>query len=334
MSFTFVRIPCDASLPLVECSGGASTLEADALKAAVGAHFAAEEAAASPGAVAALDAARAADVRASFEAAGAALTAAAAAGAAAARRLVDITLLTVPRAPAFESVSLYADPDAGAKGRGVNARATALAHAAGHPPSATILGDAFLGRSVDDEAGDVWARVSIMAEEAAPDAPWVRAAAAANAGRSVGGFSTSGLLAQMQGGGAGGGGGGSSAPAAGGARAWRSSAPDDPLAYSWRRASAAEIELRQPLPPATRARDIEVVLKRDRLGARLRAAGAARLPGALGEPGGGALTGKVDVESSSWAVEDGALVVALALVDTGAGETSAFAWPRVFAAEL
>jgi hypothetical protein len=56
--------------------------------------------------------------------------------------------------------------------------------------------------------------------------------------------------------------------------------------------------------------------------------------GPLGAPGGGVLTGRVVADECSWEVERGVLTVTLALRDSGAGETSSFAWPRVFESEL
>ena len=337
-TYTITRIPFDASLPLAEHSAPVTPFESDSLKQCVGAYFAREEAEAPAGALARLAAAREAELSASLAQAGMAMPAAALAAAAAApsRVAVDITLLTVPHAPAFESVSLYGDPSARAKGRPINARAVALCVAAGHPPTTEIRGDVFLGRCIENDAEDVWERRSIGAAEAVPDAPWCRAAGAANAGRDTSTFSSSGLMAKMGGaaGGAAGGGAGRLLEPAD-RLAWKDSgAPGDATAYKWRRRSPAEIELRIPLPsPTMRARDIDVTLTGTRLGYRVKGSAEA-VAGPLGAPGGGKLTGALQVDECDWQVDGGVLLVTLALKDTGAGETSSFAWPRVFESEL
>lgn len=337
-SFTFTLIPFDASLPLEERSAPMAIFEDDSLKKHVAAYFAAEEAAAPAGALDRLASAREAELAASFAQAGMPVSAEAVASAAASpsRVAVDITLLTVPRAPDFFSVCLYGDPSARAKGRPLNARAIALCRGAGHPPTTEIRGDVFLGRCIENDAEDVWERRSIGAAEAVPDAPWCRAAGAANAGRDTSTFSSSGLMAKMGGaaGGAAGGGAGRLLEPAD-RLAWKDSgAPGDATAYKWRRRSPAEIELRIPLPsPAMRARDIDVTLTGTRLGYRVKGSAEA-VAGPLGAPGGGKLTGALQVDECDWQVDGGVLLVTLALKDTGAGETSSFAWPRVFESEL
>ena len=345
MSYTFVHISSDASIPLAELTAAAATLQKDTLKESVSEFFADEEASAAPATRDALHAQRAADVRSSFAAAGQQLTDEYAASAAAARRLVDITLLSVPRAPAFESYSLYSDPDAAAKRHTINQRATLLMHAAGHPPTSLIYGDAFLSKCVDDEAGDVWERRSVVAGDVLPTAAWVRAASAANVGRNVSGWTSAGVMAQMNSGGGGGGGSvsdissdvGMSAPALlppPGERPWRTTNSDDLHAYTWRRVAPKEIEVRVPVPEGTRARDVEVVITRTRLGVRLKTSGSVLYPGPIGQSGGGVLTGSIDADECSWAIENNFLTFSLALRDTGKGETSSFAWPRVFTEEL
>jgi hypothetical protein len=219
----------------------------------------------------------------------------------------------------------------------VNKRATSLAHATGHPQTLVIRGDAFLGRCVDDEAGDVWERRSVAPSDAHPSAPWVVATAKANAGRSMASWSSSGVMAQ------------SANPALAAAAApdtgnngWRRSRAKgtgdgaaEASGYLWKRAAPAEIEIKVPVPAGTRAKDVEVVMTRSRLGVRLKAtsAGAAQIAGPLGTVGGSKLTGAIDAEESNWAIDKDAVLVTLSLVDAGSGETSSFAWPNVFEEE-
>ena len=122
------------------------------------------------------------------------------AAAALSSRDIDILLLSAPMKPACLSVAIYTDADAARKGLKVNTRATALARAAGHPESTTLRGDAFVARTHDDEAADVWSRVDFEPAEAALDAPWLSKAAGANAGRSLSSYSTGGALEALAGG--------------------------------------------------------------------------------------------------------------------------------------
>ncbi len=339
-TYTYIEIPFDGSLPLVEHSAACTVFEDDSLKRAVASYFAAEEAAAPRAQLDALQAAREREFLASLSQAGVAIAPEALSSAAAPRpNAVDINLLTAPRAPDFVSASFYGDPSASAKGRPLNARAMALCRAVGLPATTEIRGTVFLGRVCDNEAGDVWERRSVALAEAQPEAAWCRAARAANAGRDLSAFSSAGLMSQLGGASAGAsggsGGGGAKLLEAVDKNAWKESAAGDPTAYSWRRRTPGEIEVRVPLPSAAlRARDLAVTLTSTHLGYKVRGEGAAPVAGPLGAPGGGRLTGKIVVDESSWEVEGGVLQFTLALRDTGAGETSSFAWPKVFECEL
>ena len=287
--YTYVLIPADDAQPIAERTALTAPLEEDSLKLAVAAHFG-----------------PAADQDGSG-------------------RSVEITLLTVPLASnGFQSVSLYSDPAPEAKQLPPNARATALAVAAGHA-AAALRGDAFLSRVVDDEAGDVWERRDLRAGEAAEGAPWVAEAKAAIAARGASGFSSAGLMAQLQGakGGGGGGGGGGAAPAA--SSAWVLSNGADPRAYAWRLSGGGELEVRQPLPAGVRAKDLKVVMTRGRVGVALKAGGGAAdaLPGAMGAAGGGALAVPIDAEASNWTVEGGAALFTLVLAGAWGGKVFA-----------
>ena len=293
-TYTYVMIPHDSTAPLCELTALCSEIEADTLKAAATAHFAQHP----PG----------------FDASRQPVS-------------VEITLLSVPKAPAFLCVSMYSDPSAEEKGLPENARATAILRSAGHAAT-TLRGDVFLSRVEDNEATDVWGRRSITAAEATPTAAWVADAAAAIKARGGGGagFSSSSLLQQLSGGGGGGGsvvinggggggGGGGDAPAS---SEWTRSDPSNEASCSWRRAASGEVEVRQPLPPgAFKAKDLVVTMARARLGVAVR--GGAPLPPPLGGIG-AALAAPLDVDASEWTVEKGREVVfTLALAGAWAG---------------
>ena len=285
-TYTYVILPCDPSQALLECTAPCADIEADTLKAAASAHFALRP----PG----------------FDASRTPVS-------------VEITLLSVPKAPDFLSVSMYSDPAAEAKGLPENARAVAILRAAGHASTA-LRGDVFLSRVEDNEATDAWGRRPISAAEATPTAPWVADAAAAIAARGSSGFSSSSLLQQLRGGGGGpvvidGGGGGGGAPPS---SEWTHCDPS----CSWRRLASGEVEVRQALPPgASKARDLVVTMARSRLGVALKGGGAAPLPGPLGGIG-AALATPIDAEGSEWTIENkggSAVVFTLALAGPWAG---------------
>ncbi len=313
-------------------------MELDTLKEAVKVHFAAEEGRVDPSTREALNASREAEIRAMYASSGYTMSPDMLSSAMSSPRTVDITLLTTPKPPRFETVSFYGDPSALAKRRPVNPRATALCHACGHPPTHVIHGDVFLGRCVDDEMGDVWERRSIRVEEAVPDCAWVKEASRANAGKDTSTYSSSGLMAQLKGGGGEGEGGGAGPSSAGPTKqqppgapeggVWKESEPGNPLAYTWRR-NKGEIDVKQPLPPGTKSKDLEVTLTKDILAIKWKVGSGEKppFPGAIG--GEGKLCGKIDVEYSSWEIEKGVLSANLSLL-----ETSSFAWPRVFDKEL
>merc|ERR1712150_10830 len=70
----------------------------------------------------------------------------------------------------WETVSLYCDDSAVAKGYELNPRATALCMAIGKPEQ--IKGDAFLARARDDN-NDLYERSDIRIDEFGPKAEWV-----------------------------------------------------------------------------------------------------------------------------------------------------------------
>ena len=296
MHYTYVVIPHDTSAALREGTAVCANIEVDTLKTAASLHFSQNP----PG----FDASLRQPVS------------------------VEITLLSVPKAPDFLSVSMYSDPAGEMKGLPENSRATALLRAAGHA-STMLRGDVFLSRVLDNEATDEWARRPITVAEADPASPWVADAAAAIKARGGSGFSSSSMLQQLRGDrgsvvfGGGGGGGGYT----GGGLEWARSDPSNEASCSWRRApgSAGEVEVRQPLPPGVfKAKDLVVTMARTRLGVAMRAQ-TQTVSGPLGGIG-AALACPIDVESSSWTVADGKAVV-FSLVLAGAWAGNLFAQP-------
>eukprot|EP00532_Pseudo-nitzschia_australis_P006944 CAMPEP_0168166332 /NCGR_PEP_ID=MMETSP0139_2-20121125/1969_1 /TAXON_ID=44445 /ORGANISM="Pseudo-nitzschia australis, Strain 10249 10 AB" /LENGTH=364 /DNA_ID=CAMNT_0008083519 /DNA_START=68 /DNA_END=1159 /DNA_ORIENTATION=+ len=98
----------------------------------------------------------------------------------------EITCLTIPTPlNGHSAVSMYGDDNARTKNHPFNQRATNLMMACGHafPPSSGkagdndnddgkpngMYGDVFVGRAIDDEAGDIWERVDMTPEEVQGD---------------------------------------------------------------------------------------------------------------------------------------------------------------------
>lgn len=97
----------------------------------------------------------------------------------------------------FTSVSLYCDANVASKtGATENSRASNILKACGNHQR-TIFGDCFIGRCCDDESKE-WERLDFPIEDAREDAPWVRAAAAANSGKNLSSYTSSGAMQAMQ----------------------------------------------------------------------------------------------------------------------------------------
>ena len=301
-TYTFVLIPEDAAAPMQTVTCNEADFEDDELRAHVRAAFTAKlgspASAPTPG--------KAADT-------------------------MDITLLTTPTAAVgFVSESLYSP----AGGQRVNARASALARACGHT-DAQIMGDAYLGRCVDDERGDRWFRVSVTTDEAQPSAPWVVATAAANRGKNLNTYSSGGLQAAWAGMSA-----GTPAPSSSGLGAdaapsltatWADALPAHGV-FTWRQ-SGDEVEVRMPVPAGTRAKDVVVSLTSHRVGVALRSSSSSSSSdvagGLMARLGGSDLFAAVDTDESSWQLEDagaGGRMLVLTLATAGRGG----AWPAVF----
>ena len=100
----------------------------------------------------------------------------------------------------YQSVSIYCDGNnrfrTGDVADQLNERATSLAHACGHKDVA-IMGECFIGRAHDDERLE-WERLDFMEAELSLDSTWIVQAALLNKGKNVSGWSTSGVVQNMQ----------------------------------------------------------------------------------------------------------------------------------------
>lgn len=218
----------------------------------------------------------------------------------------EITALTVPTSLNQQrAVSMYSADDARTQNLPYNRRATELLVACGHdiasaPPSGTlsigaappggICGDAFVGRCHDDEVADIWERVDFATADADPSAAWCGVARRSGggggaAGRGGGGARSLSTLMNGQATIAGGGGG-----AGAGVDTFREGTGDG---YTWTQ-DEEEVELRFPVSPGTKSKDVRVEFGRTKL--KVDVAGKTLLGGALG--------GTVEADESTFTIED------------------------------
>eukprot|EP01038_Epipyxis_sp_PR26KG_P007523 gene7523-10249_t len=108
---------------------------------------------------------------------------------------VEIISLSLPnKQNGLIGVSMYCDRDGSAKSLPPNTRATSLANVCNH--NIVIYGDAFVGRYHDDESLP-WERLDFSLADMSSDADWVKFTQKQNAGKKMGGYSTSGTLENM-----------------------------------------------------------------------------------------------------------------------------------------
>ena len=160
----------------------------------------------------------------------------------------------------------------------------------GAAPPGGICGDAFVGRCHDDEAADIWKRVDFTIEDANPRSEWCDVArqpggGGGGGGRAGGGAqSLSGLMNQNAAITAGGG------ATSGGNGGFHEGKGDG---YTWSQ-NDEEVELRFPVSEGTKAKYVKVNFGRDKLKVVL--SGQTLLSGALG--------GTIDVDDSTFTIED------------------------------
>lgn len=107
-----------------------------------------------------------------------------------------VTVSVATPANGYNSVVLYCDANRSFKSLRSNVRATRLLQEAGHT-EALIHGDCFFGRALDDERIE-WERLDFSIEDLNSDASWVRAAKAANAGKNLSAYTSTGALKMIQ----------------------------------------------------------------------------------------------------------------------------------------
>ena len=194
----------------------------------------------------------------------------------------EITCLTIPtKLNGHTAVSMYGDDHGRTKNRPFNQRATNLMLACGHAfPSHNndqggsgdgkpngMYGDMFVGRAIDDEAGDVWERVDMTPEEVDGDLnklQWCKIARKKGGGGGQGGAaaSLSKTLQNFQKQQGGGRKSNSSAAIANGEATEKDNNgneddDDDEKTYSWTQ-SNDEVELKFVVPKETKTKNVKI----------------------------------------------------------------------------
>ena len=95
----------------------------------------------------------------------------------------------------FVGVSMYTDGHISFKPKALfNRRASKLLRNCGHDTD--VKGDAFIGRAFDDEREE-WVRLDFLSDDLDDGSPWISATKAANAGRNMGAYRTSGAMKKI-----------------------------------------------------------------------------------------------------------------------------------------
>lgn len=106
-----------------------------------------------------------------------------------------ITVAVANDANQFVGVSMYSDGHiAFKKNATINKRATKLLRSCGH--DIDVKGDTFIGRAFDDEREE-WRRLDFTTEDLNESSPWIGSTKAANIGRNMGAYRTSGAMQKM-----------------------------------------------------------------------------------------------------------------------------------------
>ena len=159
-----------------------------------------------------------------------------------------------------------------------------------------IKGDCFIGRAFDDEREE-WERRDFPVADARADAPWVAQAKAANAGKNLSAYRTSGLQQQMLGGG---GGSSGAVPEA----EQQQQQQQQANGYLSLTEGSDEVEVRFALPPGCTAGALAVTFGARKLSVRLKSGEvlADVHPALQAADGGGDLAGPIIKDDSTWAV--------------------------------
>lgn len=209
----------------------------------------------------------------------------------------EIMAVTVPtKLNGHRAVSMYGADDARARNQPINFRATGLMQTCGHgafPPGEDgspggVLGDMFVGRCHDDEAGDVWERVDFTADDASPGNEWCKTARSSGGGGGHGGSSgapsLSGMMSKALGGGAAGGAGTMAATAGGDAQG---------DGYKWSQTDD-EVEMKFTVSPGLKAKYVKVNFGRKSV--KITAAGQTLANGVTG--------GDIIVDECTYTIQD------------------------------
>ena len=233
---------------------------------------------------------------------------------------LEIVSLSLPRsANNFRSVSMYCDRNASTRNLALNARATSIAKSCNH--ELTVYGDVFIGQCHDDESLP-WARVDFSFADLSSDAAWMQQAYAANKGKSLSNFNTSGTLqnilsqSSLQ----------STAAAASSPSAvaiesqGKVSADMQSGNTSWSQTSD-EVEWRLSLAAWVKKSDIKITIRSSSVKLLVKASASSlwKNPDVLSsedkqvlqEPVGAELYSSIDVDSSTWTLENNVVCLSL-----------------------
>mmetsp|Transcript_6101 Transcript_6101/g.10167 ORF Transcript_6101/g.10167 Transcript_6101/m.10167 type:complete len:339 (+) Transcript_6101:69-1085(+) len=225
---------------------------------------------------------------------------------------VEIITLSVPTAANnFSSVSLYCDGNSAFRtgGSQPNIRATTIARACGHK-DLLVMGSCFVGRAKDDERCE-WERLDFPVDDVREDAPWILETAAANAGKDMSRYSTSGSLSAMQN--------AQQSPSVAASQVPAAILPPTPppppsefgvdQLYIWTQ-SEEEIEVRMKIPTGMKAKQLSVNISGSglKVGKKEKTGAIIPLPEIdqvfFSTENGAILQGRVNVEDSTWSVAD------------------------------
>lgn len=209
---------------------------------------------------------------------------------------VDTFAMTVPDKTHLMAVSLYADDKGHAKNAPINERACGLAQGCGHA-NQSFRGDCFVSRYFDDD--DAWIRKDFKIEDCSSDAQWVTDQKAITKKSPGGMASLSDMYAKL----------GQKSGGAPPPVKFDQREEEKKLllmtrggdGYTWTQTNT-EVEIRVAVPAGTVARALTVAIKR---GSLLVSLGEASLLNV------DRLTSPIDVDESTWYLDDGEVIFTL-----------------------